>query len=153
MMLPTIGITMGDAAGVGPEVIAKALAHGEYYTKCRPLVIGDAGVMRRALEIVGSVQSVRVAAEAARWGSDPAQLDVDDLHLLEADDAPFGRLSAKAGDAAYRYIERANDLAVRGVLDAVCTAPLNKEALQAGGHTFPGIPKFSRTCQAPKSLP
>ncbi len=54
------------------------------------------------------------------------------------DDVPFGKLSAKAGDAAFRYIERANQLALDGVIDAVCTAPLNKEALHAGGHKFPG---------------
>lgn len=139
MSMPTIGITMGDAAGVGPEVIAKTLARADYYAKCRPLVIGDADVMRRAVKLVGSPQKVRIVGEGLILAADPTQLDVEDLGLLDAGaDVPFGKLSAKAGDAAFRYIERANDLAVRGLLDAICTAPINKEALRSGGHNFPG---------------
>ncbi len=138
MNLPTIGITMGDATGVGPEIIAKTLADGSFYTKCRPVVIGDATVMRRAAEIVKTTQTVRAVSEPSSWQPDPAHLDVIDLHLLSEGDAPIGRLSPKAGDAAFRFLERANELAMSGFLDAVCTAPLNKEALQAGGHKFPG---------------
>jgi len=121
--LPVIGITMGDAAGVGPEIIVKTLADPTWYDKCRPIVIGDASIMDRAAKLVGSPHAVR---------------DIIDLDLLTAEDVPFGKLSPKAGDAAFRYIERANRLALDGVLDAICTAPLNKEALHAGGHNFPG---------------
>lgn len=122
MSLPVIGITMGDAAGVGPEIIAKTLADPAWYEQCRPIVIGDASIMARARDIVGS----------------PPLRDLVDLGLLTADGVPFGKLSAKAGDAAFRYIEHANRLALDGAIDAVCTAPLNKEALHAGGHTYPG---------------
>ena len=118
MSLPVIGITMGDAAGVGPEIIAKTLADPAWYEQCRPIVIGDASIMARARDIVGS----------------PPLRELIDLELLTADEVPFGKLSAKAGDAAFRYIERANRLALDGAIDAVCTAPLNKEALHAGGH-------------------
>ncbi len=138
MNLPTIGITIGDAAGVGPEIIAKTLADRSFYGKCRPLVIGDASVMRRALTTVNSKQMVRVVPEIDSSEPDPSKLDVDDLQLLGENDARFGKLSAKAGDAAFRYLKRANDLATRGIVDAICTAPLNKEALHAGGHKFPG---------------
>ena len=122
MSLPVVGITMGDAAGVGPEIIAKTLADPAWYDKCRPVVIGDASIMERARDIVGS----------------PPLRELIDLHLLTADDVPFGKLSPKAGDAAFRYIEHANRLALDGAIDAVCTAPLNKEALHAGGHNYPG---------------
>lgn len=143
MSLPAIGITMGDAAGVGPEIIAKTLADPAWYAKCRPLVIGDASIMRRAMALVGSPQRLRVVDGAASRQAEAVEasapyLDVDDLGLLAPDDVPFGTLSAKAGDAAFRYLERANRLALDGVIDAICTAPLNKEALHAGGHTFPG---------------
>ncbi len=138
MSIPTIGITMGDAAGVGPEIIAKTLADSSWYTRCRPLVIGDADVMRRAVEIVASPQPVRAVEDVDAWQPGPGHLDVNDLHLLGRDTIPFGQLSGKAGDAAFRYIERANRLALDGKLDAVCTAPLNKEALHAGGHRYPG---------------
>ncbi len=138
MNLPAIGLTMGDAAGVGPEVIAKTLAGGDYYERCRPLVIGDASIMRRAVALVGSPQSVRTIDDLAAWTPDARVLDIVDLTLLRDDEVPFGVLSARAGDAAFRYLARANDLALGGWVDALCTAPLNKEALHAGGHLYPG---------------
>jgi 4-hydroxythreonine-4-phosphate dehydrogenase len=138
MNLPTIGITMGDAAGIGPEIIAKTLADPSWYSRCRPLVIGDAGIMERAAAVVRSRQRVRVIEDLEGWKPEERFLDVDDLRLLSSERVPFGELSAAAGDAAFRYLERANASASAGALDALCTAPLNKEALQKGGHPFPG---------------
>ena len=122
MALPRIGITMGDAAGVGPEVVMKALAHPEVYSFCRPCVIGD----RRRLEKAGEIT-----------GAKPGQLDCIDLGLVPAD-LQFGKVSAQAGEAAYRYIERAVQLALEHSIDAICTGPINKEALNAAGHKYPG---------------
>jgi 4-hydroxythreonine-4-phosphate dehydrogenase len=124
--LPIVGITMGDAAGVGPEVVLKALKHLDVYAFCRPLVIGD----RARLEVAGKIVGVNVS---------DAELPFEclDLGLVPAD-LPFGEVSAAAGEAAYRYIERAVQLALAGKLDAICTAPINKEALNAAGHHFPG---------------
>lgn len=138
MRLPTIALTMGDAAGIGAEVIAKTLADGSYHARCRPIVIGDASVMRRASAIVRSSLSVRIVDDLTTWIPEASSIDVIDLALLGEDEIPFGALSAKAGDAAYRYLERANELALHGDIDAICTAPLNKAALHAGGHLFPG---------------
>ncbi len=137
MTRPVVAITMGDAAGVGPEVIMKTLAHAELYERCRPLVIGDAARLRQAGGIVGSRLDVRAIADIAmaRYGS--GTVDCIDLGLIPHD-LPWGRLSPVAGDAAFRYIEVATRLAVEGRVDAICTAPLNKEALQAGGHKYPG---------------
>jgi 4-hydroxythreonine-4-phosphate dehydrogenase len=135
---PIIAITMGDAAGVGPEIIVKALAHADLYDRCRPLVVGDARRLHRAAEVSGlppiSVNSVR-GVEDARF--EPGVIDCIDLGLIPADLA-FGQLSAVAGDAAYHYIAKAVELAVAGKVGAICTAPLNKEALHAGGHIYPG---------------
>ena len=136
--LPAIGITMGDAAGVGPEIIAKTLSDASWYERCRPVVIGDASIMERARGIARTPQRIRTVDDLDTWEPDPAFLDLIDLHLLTPADVPYGALSAKAGDAAFRYLERANGLALDGKLDAICTAPLNKEALHAGGHRFPG---------------
>ena len=138
MRLPTIALTMGDAAGIGAEVIAKTLADGSYHARCRPIVIGDASVMRRASAIVRSSLSVRIVDDLTTWTPEERSIDVIDLALLGEDEIPFGALSARAGDAAYRYLERANELALHGDIDAICTAPLNKAALHAGGHLFPG---------------
>ncbi len=138
MTRPTIALTMGDAAGVGPEIIAKTLADPAWYAACRPVVIGDARIMERAANLVRSPQQARAIENLQGWEPDPGRLDVIDLALLDPADVPFGKLSAKAGDAAFRYLERANRLALDGALDAICTAPLNKEALHAGGHRYPG---------------
>jgi 4-hydroxythreonine-4-phosphate dehydrogenase len=136
---PIIAMTMGDAAGVGPEVIMKSLAHAELHVQCRPLVIGDAERLRQAGRIVGSFLKVRSLAvdEVDTAEFHPDTVDCVDLQLIPKN-LPWGKLSAVAGDAAYRYVEVAAKLATSGKVAAICTAPLNKEALQAGGHFFPG---------------
>ncbi len=137
MKRPIIAITMGDAAGVGPEVIIKTLAHREVYDQCRPLIVGDARRLRQADVIVGSSLNVQPVAGPREALFKHGTVDCIDLGLIP-DDLPWGRLSPIAGDAAFRYIEQAVALASAGEADAICTAPLNKEALHAGGHIFPG---------------
>ena len=137
MTRPRIAITMGDAAGVGPEVIMKALAHSEVHALCRPLVVGDARRLERAGAIVGSRLAVRPIAAPAEARYEQGTVDCIDLAAIP-ENTPFGRLSMACGDAAYRFIERAVALALAGEVDAICTAPINKEALNAAGHRFPG---------------
>lgn len=139
MNLPLIAITMGDAAGVGPEIIMKSLAHPEVYQQCRPLVIGDAQRLEEAGRLCGLSLSVRSIPpeEIGMAVFEPGIVNCVDLHLIPGD-LPWGQLSAKAGDAAFRYLELAARLALAGKVQAICTAPLNKEALHAGGHRYPG---------------
>ncbi|MFB4299978.1 4-hydroxythreonine-4-phosphate dehydrogenase PdxA [Actinomadura sp. NTSP31] len=137
MERPIVGITMGDAAGVGPEVVVRALADPDVRRGSRPLVIGDAERLRRAVEITGTGLTVRSVDGPEDAAYEPGTVDVIDLDCIPAD-LPFGELSATAGEGAYRFIERAVRLAVDGRIDAICTAPLNKEALHAAGHRFPG---------------
>jgi 4-hydroxythreonine-4-phosphate dehydrogenase len=134
---PRIAITMGDAAGVGPEVIMKALGHAEVHAFCRPLVVGDARRLERAGGIVGSRLAVRAIAAPDEARFEPGAVDCIDLAAVP-EGTPFGRLSMACGDAAYRFIERAVGLALAGAVEAVCTAPINKEALNAAGHAYPG---------------
>ncbi|TDG28558.1 4-hydroxythreonine-4-phosphate dehydrogenase PdxA [Paracraurococcus ruber] len=134
---PVIAITMGDAAGVGPEIIMKSLAHGGLHATCRPLVIGDAGRLEEAGRITGAVLPVRRVASPAEARFEPGTVDCRDLGLIPSG-LPWGQLSATAGDAAYRYIAEAARLAQAGEVDAICTAPLNKAALHMGGHRYPG---------------
>ncbi|THU01541.1 4-hydroxythreonine-4-phosphate dehydrogenase PdxA [Lampropedia puyangensis] len=135
---PVIGITMGDAAGIGPEIIVKSYANPDLYRYARAVVIGDAGRLAKARDLLG-VQSVQIRAietiDEAQFV--PGVMDCIDLRLIP-DDLPFGKLSAIAGDGAYQFIARAVELAKQGRIGAICTAPLNKEALHAGGHKFPG---------------
>ena len=135
--LARIGITMGDAAGIGPEIIMKSLDHAELYERCRPLVIGDAARLRKAGQIVRSRSEVNAIDDLSNAKFSPGTVDCIDLKLIPPD-LPWGKLSAVCGDAAYQYLARAVDLALARKIDAICTAPLNKEALQAGGHIFPG---------------
>jgi 4-hydroxythreonine-4-phosphate dehydrogenase len=138
-MRPVIAMTMGDAAGIGPEVIMKSLAHDDIYDRCRPLVIGDALRLQKAGRIVGTKLVVRSLTpdqiEDALYTA--GTVDCIDLKLIP-EDLPWGKLSAIAGDAAFRYMEIAAKLAISGKIQAICTAPLNKEALHSGGHKFPG---------------
>ena len=136
---PLVAITMGDAAGIGAEIIMKSLGHAEVYARCRPLVIGEAERLRAAGRIVGSSLAVRVVppAEIETTVFENGVVNCIDLGLIPAD-LPWGRLSPIAGAAAFRYVETATKLAMAGRIDAICTAPLNKEALHAGGYLYPG---------------
>jgi len=135
--LPIIGITMGDAAGVGPEVVMKALAHREVFDSCRPLVIGDVKQLARAgklLNLKSDIQSIQKPQDGKFKSGTLECIEVGSLPV----DIPYGKVSAAAGEAAYLYIERSVKLALEGAIGAICTAPINKEALNAAGHHFPG---------------
>ena len=128
---------MGDAAGIGPEIIMRALAHRDVYQRCRPLVVGDAARLRLAGRAVASTLAVEALSDPASARFALGRVDCVDLALIPSG-LPWGEVSPIAGDAAFRFIERAVELALARRIDAICTAPLNKEALHAGGHRFPG---------------
>jgi 4-phospho-D-threonate 3-dehydrogenase / 4-phospho-D-erythronate 3-dehydrogenase len=135
--LPTVAVTMGDGAGIGPEVVVPALLDDTVRGLCNAVVIGDAKRLRLAGEIVGVAADIVAVDSIAGAEQAPGRVNVIDLDLLP-DDLPWGELSAVAGNAAYEYIRVASELAVRGEVQAICTAPLNKEALHAAGHIYPG---------------
>ncbi|MED4129172.1 4-hydroxythreonine-4-phosphate dehydrogenase PdxA [Shouchella miscanthi] len=134
---PIVGITMGDAAGIGPEIIVKALSHSTVYEECRPLVIGDAKIIEKAVRITGASVKVNVVSEPAQAQFSHGTVDIIDLDLLPEDTA-FGEVAAVVGDAAYQYLAKAVSLAQAHEINSICTAPLNKEALHKGGHLYPG---------------
>jgi 4-phospho-D-threonate 3-dehydrogenase / 4-phospho-D-erythronate 3-dehydrogenase len=115
----------------------KALAHASVYEQCRPVVIGDVARLQDAGKRAGVELDVRAIERPADGQFRQGVVDCIDLKLIPAD-LPYGKLSPIAGDAAYQYIARAVELTSSDELDAICTAPLNKEALHAGGHIFPG---------------
>ncbi|TLS38433.1 4-hydroxythreonine-4-phosphate dehydrogenase PdxA [Pseudalkalibacillus caeni] len=134
---PIICITMGDAAGVGPEIIVKALADSELYQNSNPLVIGDAKVLERANKIVKGELKVNAISSVEEAGFSYGTIDCIDLDLIP-ESLEIGKVSPEAGHAAFKYLEKAIDLANNKKIDAICTAPLNKEALHKGGHIYPG---------------
>lgn len=134
---PIVAITMGDASGIGPEIIMKALARADVYALCRPLVVGDANRLREAGRLVGVSPEVAALSEPSGAGYALGRVDCIDLGLIPPGH-PFGKVLPLSGEGAFRYIERATRLVEAGEADAICTAPLSKEALHAAGHKYPG---------------
>lgn len=137
MSQPIIALTLGDPAGIGPEIIMKALASPDVRAICRPLVIGDAGRLRKAGLIVDSRLHVESLEDPRQASYGHGDVECIDLGIVPAD-LPFGQVSPVAGEAAFRFIERAVRLVEAGAANAICTAPLSKEALHAAGHRYPG---------------
>lgn len=133
---PRLLITMGDVAGIGPEIIARAWP--ELMTVCRPVVVGDLGWLQRALVLVGRTAAVFPVEDVEEVA--PAE---DRLPCLSATDQDLrqvqpGRVSAAAGRAAYDFLCRAIDLTRAGAAAGIVTAPLHKEGLRAAGLPYPG---------------
>lgn len=137
--IPTLAVTLGDAAGIGPEIVARALLqHPELRGRYVPVVIGDAEAMRRGAVVAGlDPDAVRTIASPRAASNDPSLIELVQCGP-SLGEVPWGELSGAAGDGAYRFVVEACDLAKRGEVDAIVTAPLNKAAMHAGGHDFPG---------------
>ena len=134
-----IAITMGDPAGVGPEITVKALRDPEVYERCKPLVIGDREILERACRLVGGEEvKVRPVSDPAQGLYQAGTIDLLDMNLLTPQDFQLGKVSAQAGDAAFQYVKKAIELAMENKVDATVTNPLNKEALNLAGHHFSG---------------
>ncbi len=137
-MKPVLLLTIGDPAGIGPEVTVKALAHPETYAGCAPVVVGDAEPVRAALGFTHSGLRLRVIDAPEQAGGDAGTIDLIDLRLLEGKAYEPGKLSAACGEAAFSYVTTAIGLAMRGRAAGVVTAPINKEALHLAGHRYSG---------------
>ncbi len=140
MNLPLIALTMGDPAGVGPEIIVKALASEKVRKAARVLVYGDARVMERALANFSGGLSLHAVSRAADARFEPGILEVLDLANADPDRFEPGRVSGYAGRAAFECIEAATRAVLSGEAEALDTAPINKESIHAAcvpfiGHT------------------
>lgn len=138
MKKPRIVITMGDPTGVGPEVIARALADPVVRGCCHHLVVGDELAMARGIALAGTGFRIETAESVPR--EEPAERVVMLCRVaaLTADDLCYGRPTVAGGDAVFRAICHATDLCLRGDADGMATAPINKEALNRAGHRYPG---------------
>ena len=136
--VPVLGITMGDPAGVGPEITAKALAHPEVTAACRPVVIGDRSVMAATLALLRSPLGLHAVSSVEACEFRPGQIECLDLGNVDCATLPKSTVSADAGRAAYAYIETGVRLCQAGKIDGIVTAPVNKEALAAAGVQHSG---------------
>jgi len=132
---PPVGITMGDAAGIGPEIIVKACAQG-LNAPC--VVYGDAGALRRAASALGARLAITEIAHAGLASGDASRIEVIACGPALPPDLPFGQINAAAGRAAYDYVCAAIDDAQAGRIRAIVTAPLNKQSMHAAGIDYPG---------------
>lgn len=148
MSLPRIAVTLGDPAGIGPEICLQLLNDRSLATLCIPVVFGDGGVLRRVAEKLKVPFSTPTISEL-KMATGPS---VFDLHCVDAAAIVPGRVDAKCGDAAFRYVIAAIEAGLAGQIDAVATGPLNKEAMHAAGHKYPGHTEiFAERMKAPRS--
>ena len=137
MVTPLIAVTMGDPAGVGPEIVAKTFADPGFRDRNRALVVGDPAILERAARLLDLQLGINEIEDPEEAAFEPGVADVLAVGELP-EDLPFGALDARAGDAAFRYLQRATQLANAGRVGAIATAPLNKEAMHLAGHKYPG---------------
>lgn len=136
---PILAITMGDAAGIGPEIAVKTFAEKAVYDKCRPLLMGNVQVVQKIMDLIGIVLTIhgvnRVEDALFQYGT----IDVWE-HSVEngIDDILFGEISAKSGDLAFQCVKSAIELALSKQVDATVTGPIHKAAINAAGHHFSG---------------
>ena len=139
MAKPLIVVTMGDPTGVGPEVIARALARPGITETCRILVLGDEAALRRGIEVTG----VPLRLESLQEGAPPEVPTSGSIYLrplskLGAADLVYGKPTAESGEAMFSYITEAARMCLSGEAAAMATAPINKEAMNRAGHRYPG---------------
>jgi 4-phospho-D-threonate 3-dehydrogenase / 4-phospho-D-erythronate 3-dehydrogenase len=135
---PLVAITMGDPAGIGAEVSLKALLEPTIYGMCRPLVVGTLAVLEQTRDMLHSPQHLQLVQEPDQGQYRPGTVDVIDLSATHPGPFPLGVVAKENGAAAVAYVEKAIALALAGEVDAIATAPLNKEAMRAAGFHYDG---------------
>lgn len=137
-MIPILGITMGDPCGIGPEITVKALNRKEIYNICRPLVVGSAEVISRALEVLDISLKINAISEVGQAKFAYGTIDVINQKTESLEMLPFGKVTSAGGKAAYLAVEKVIELAMDKSIDATITGPLNKEALHLAGYSYSG---------------
>jgi len=135
---PVIAIPMGDPAGIGPEIVLKALGNPELYEICKPLVIGDADVIRKIEGVVKSGLGLNIIKIPRQGNYRHSVIDVISLDNVDVEKLQYGMVQAEAGRAAFEYICKSVELAAAGYAHAIATTPINKEAIKAANIDFIG---------------
>lgn len=138
MNKPIIGIPLGDPAGVGPEIVVKALANSEIYQTARPVVIGDSQVLKQAMDFCRLDLELNVIKHPSEGKYLPGIVDVIDLANVDISKLQVGKIQALSGKAAFEYIQKTTELAMAKEIDTMATTPINKESLKAAQVDFIG---------------
>ncbi len=135
---PLIAITMGDAAGIGPEIIVKALERKQLQRRALPVVIGDAQTMEQALAIANSRMKIHAITDLDQIQEASETIQVLDLKNIDLNKLKHGQVDPMPGKAAVEYIQKAVELAQEGRVKAIVTAPIHKEAINKAGFHYSG---------------
>lgn len=139
---PIIAITMGDTAGIGPEIIVKAFALGRIYDICRPLVVGEGNTIQEAIKLINEPVKLHPVNTVTEVKGQPGIIDLLDLRNIDRSEVVLGQVSPACGRAAMEYISRAVQLALEGEAKAIVTAPISKEATRKAGYGEMGHLEF-----------
>lgn len=133
-----IAITMGDPAGIGPEIIVKALSHVEIYQKCVPIVIGDYAALADAVCFCNLPLELREISDVEEAEGEFGSIDFINMNKLQPGEWEYKKNSAKCGEASFQYVVYGIKQAMEGKVQAVVTAPINKESINMAGHRYSG---------------
>lgn len=136
--LPLLAITMGDPAGIGPEIAAKVFAMPDLYLRCRPLLTGNSSILKKALNLVRAGLKINPVKSVKDAKFSHGIIDVFDIPVKNPESIEYGQISIAAGEVAFLSVRKAIDLALAGEVDGTVTNPINKVALNAAGHHFSG---------------
>lgn len=138
MTRPIIGIPMGDPAGIGPEIVVKALASEEVNKVSKSVVIGDEKTLKQAMKFTNTYLDINIIEDVEKGNYVSGVLNLIDLKNVDIDILEMGKVQGMAGKAAFEYIKKSVELALDKKVDAIATTPINKEALKAGNINYIG---------------
>lgn len=133
-----IGIPMGDPAGIGPEIVVKALADSKVNEKAKPVVIGDKGTIEQAMAFCNLNLEIKIIENVEDGDYRTGIINLIDMNNVDIKKLEIGKVQGMAGKAAFDYIKKTTELAIAGKIDAMATTPINKEALKAGNINYIG---------------
>ena len=150
--IPILAITMGDPAGIGPEIAAKVFAQKMIQNICRPVLIGNAKIMEKTIKLINLKLKINKINKPEEINAKPGWMNVVDINDTDISLIHFGEISARAGDLAFRSVKKAIDLALEGKVDGTVTGPINKESINLAGYHFAGHTEiFSHFTKTQKS--
>ncbi len=136
--LPIVAVSMGDPASIGPEIAVKALLEKNIHAICRPLVVGDASVFKRIIQMLNLPATVNAIGQVHEARFEPGVIDIIDLHSVDSDTMQFGEINAMCGEAAFQAVKKVIELAMANEVDATVTGPINKKSINLAGHHYAG---------------
>lgn len=136
--IPVLAITMGDPAGIGPEIAVKTFTDHSIYGICKPVLIGNSKILKNVIELVKAHITIHIITELSEAKFKPGIIDLFEIENIEIQNIKPGFVSSQAGDLAFKSVTKAIDLAMKNEVDGTVTGPINKESMNKAGHHFSG---------------